>query len=148
MALLDATALLADKEMEQEIVIKGIRLHENDEPVDLKIRLKTSRKLVKSFKKIRDKSTNTRTVMRTRGKKKGDVEFDSTVDHAAFCRGILDLSFVDACGDLIDEFSVDIIMAATELFPKLLNVLSDALLDFVEGKLTTAQEEDDDDKKN
>jgi hypothetical protein len=145
MALLNAAELLRDDETKQDLEIKGIRMKKTDEPVSITITLKTSRAIVKEFKKIRDQNTTIKSVLKTKGKKKGDLELNSQVDHESFCKEILDLAFEDATGDLIDEYSIDIIMAATERFPRLLETLSSALLDFFEtgGKFISKEEAED-----
>lgn len=147
MALLSAAELLSDKETQHVIQIDGIRAKKTDEPASISITVKNSRDIVKIIKRIRDKATSSKSYYHTKGKKKSRIELDTTVDHDLFCRKTLEAVYVEADGDLIDEYSIDIIMAATELYPNFLETLSGALLDFFQSGGKIEQQEEEDDKK-
>jgi hypothetical protein len=147
MALLNAAELLRDDETESNIQINGIKLDEESEPGSIIITLKRSRKIVNRYKEIYAKHTKVRRTLKTKGKHRGEIDIKSEGEDIPFIKDILDLAYVKASGDLIDEYSIELIMAAVELFPYLSETLASAMVDFYQKGGKFIEQEDEDDKK-
>lgn len=148
MALLNAAELLRDDEIAQNIQINGIKLEEDDEPGSLIITLKRSRAIVKKYRQIHDKHIKIKRTLKTKGKRKGDVDITPSGEALPLIEDLLNLAYIKASGDLIDEYSIPLIMAALELYPYLTETLGGALVDFFQKGGKFIEDEEAEDKKN
>lgn len=148
MALFRAADILDDKETQGDIVIAGFKNGETGESIETVITVKTSATLVEEIMDLADICVDVQTFNHRKGKHKGQTEVLANVNHKKFVKKTLESVYVKSSGDVLDEHSLEAILALAKRFPNFLEDLSDKLLNFYKSGQAYQKQEEAEDEKN
>ena len=139
MALFNAADILRDDDDEKEIVMDELQC--NGEDAILTLTILVNRKMVKASQAASSRFLSYRGV--TRKKKQEIVPTD---DFLGYCQAVLPKAYKSASGNILDEYSADILAAWFERFPIWAKLAAIKIKKVYDGGATF--DEEDDDEKN
>lgn len=148
MALFRAQDILADKETQHDIVITGFKDKTTGNSIETTITLKTSSAIVEKVMAWAESCVDVQTYIHRKGKHKGQTEVTAAVRHSKFVKEVLEITYVRSVGDVLDEHSLEAILALAQKFPNFLEDLSNKLLEFYKSGQAYQKQEEAEDEKN
>ena len=146
MALFNVQDLFDDKPEPIEIPITGFKDEETHIPYEFVITVQVSRKIVEATKAVYDKAVTVERYLETKGKNRNRVKITADVDHGIYVSGVLKIGFLSGRGEVLDEYTVESLIALCERFPDFQEELSNKLLKVYQGQNKYTKEEAEDEK--